>query len=144
MSRYGWVFLIWDAIIEVDKCRINAFNLDFISFNQIFIKLRLFIWRFKKNGDEYTVISSSILLQIDIYKSLTRLQLIALISFSINGNAAWIHNTKNSRKKKPGTSFKKSRENPDWHPFYVCTTSISMVKYILKRSQFAEYKCRQS
>ena len=48
----------------------------------------LFVLLRKFSRGEYTVLLSIILLRSDLYKSLARLQLIALISLRLNVNAA--------------------------------------------------------
>ena len=72
------------------KRRFNDFNTDFIEviLKSLLESNSLFGFLRKFSRDEYTILLSFILLRSDIYKSIARLQLIALISFSINVNAA--------------------------------------------------------
>ena len=99
---------------------------DFVIPKLFIISLFEFLRTFSRG--EYTILLSSILLRSDVYKSLARLQLIALISFRINITAAWIHNREN-----PVANFKKFRDFgtceffefrvsgfPDWHTSLVC------------------------
>ena len=78
----------------------NAFNSDAIQVvsKSLSKSYSLFEFLRKFSRDEYTVLLSFILLRSALHKSLARLQLIALISFSINDNAARIHNPENPEK----------------------------------------------
>ena len=75
------------------KCRINAFNSNFIKVvskslsksNALFAFLRKF------SRVKYVARLFSICLRSYLYKLLARLQLFTLISFRINVNATWIH-----------------------------------------------------
>ena len=88
------------------KRRMNAYNSDFIEAiskslsksDTLFGLLRKF------SRGEYTVLLSSILLRSDLYKSLARLQLIALISFNPE-------NSENRKKKFRDSKFV-NLENP--------------------------------
>ena len=72
--------------------RIKIISKSLSKSNSLFEFLRKF------SRDEYTVLLYTILLLSDLYNFLSRLQLINLISFSWNINAAWIHNPENPEK----------------------------------------------